>query len=195
VQILELVGAISSEETGKLRFLFTSKKEAVAEDLTAISPKLGKELSKLSPSSTSTHWKPAAVYPVARKICFELSSTVSPFKLRRLLAEFKGEDIAKLFCFAAWISPVTPDYSDIGCFSDSSLAHVYRQAATQMPKACHLLFVASHMCSLFYGTCDLLLTTCIVCCMRAVHRMPRVLSAASWSRVFSVVCQRVFDCS
>ena len=132
VQILAFLGAAESEKT---RFLHLSKAEALAH---AISPKLGHKLSPTDNSNgaSARAWKATALQSVARKICYELSFTINPVELRRLVNELKGDDaaMASIFCFAAWINPVVPDYSDIGCYSESVAAHVYREAAMKMPK-------------------------------------------------------------
>jgi hypothetical protein len=57
--------------------------------------------------------------------------------MRRALGTDMAENEAKLaamLCISAWLSPVIPDYSDVGPFSNHAMAKVYHRACRILPR-------------------------------------------------------------
>jgi hypothetical protein len=38
--------------------------------------------------------------------------------------------LCSLLCFSSWVAPLIPDYSDIGAYSKSITARIYKQVGT-----------------------------------------------------------------
>jgi len=83
---------------------------------------------------TANHWHPSLIFFVTRKICWEIMQTLAPIPTRRHLANGNEATMVSLFNISAWLAPVIPDYSEIGAYSGSLSAHVYNEAAANLPQ-------------------------------------------------------------
>jgi hypothetical protein len=90
----------------------------------------------------ATLWKAERVRMCMRKICSELGESIAPLAYRRQLDQVMDLEsgLSGLFCFSAWIAPVVSNHSDVGAYSNSTAAMVYKHVATRMPR---LILVAA----------------------------------------------------
>jgi hypothetical protein len=81
-------------------------------------------------------WRHSRVRDAARKICWELSQSLSPLDLWRWIGKNEDQPLicASLFCFSARLAPHIPDLAEIGAYSKSLTAKTYREAAERMPR-------------------------------------------------------------
>jgi hypothetical protein len=87
-------------------------------------------------------WRKKLLTTVAAALCCEIGSSVSPFYLRRWVYANRRNDgaLAKLFCFSVWLTPHVQNDAEVGVYSKTTAAFIYRQAAERMPR---LLLVAA----------------------------------------------------
>ena len=86
-------------------------------------------------STDAPLWQHSQVEKKCREVCSELQNSLDPIALFRW-SHKNSDNEAKLmglFCMSAWIAPHIPDYANIGAYSKSRKAKVYRLAAKQVP--------------------------------------------------------------
>ena len=90
----------------------------------------------------ATLWKADRLRMCLRKICSELGESIAPLAYRRQFDQVMDLEsgLSGLFCFSAWIAPVVSNHSDVGAYSNSTAAMVYKHVATRMPR---LILVAA----------------------------------------------------
>ena len=87
-------------------------------------------------------WREGHVQACMRKVCGELADSLDPVAYRRQLRHIiqLESSLSGLFCFSAWIGPVVASHSDVGAYSNSITAMIYKLVAERMPR---LLLVAA----------------------------------------------------
>ena len=88
-------------------------------------------------------WNEGRIESLSETMCEDIKDTLAPRALRRWLRENAKdeEEVAKMFCFCARVKIHITDDSDLGVYSHSSRAKIYRGLAEQMPK---LLVIATY---------------------------------------------------
>ena len=83
-------------------------------------------------------WKYSRVQDVALSICSEIQNSLSPAALMRWVTLMRyreeGTKLVELFCFASWLLPHITDDAEVGVYSKTLTARVYRAAAKEMPR-------------------------------------------------------------
>ena len=88
-----------------------------------------------------TKWRRNRVERLAVTMCNDLQDSFHPFKFHKWLRTYQKtpSQIESMFNLATWLGPHIPDDADVGVYSMSVRARVYRLAASKMPR---LLLVA-----------------------------------------------------
>jgi hypothetical protein len=87
-------------------------------------------------------WKAKVIESLALDICSEIQNSIAPSALRRLIIKLQdnAERMVGFFCFTAWLTPHVADDAEVGVYSKTVTARIYREAADSIPR---LILVAA----------------------------------------------------
>jgi hypothetical protein len=144
LQVSEVVGMVPSTKTlswipdhrhvmAKSASMFWSLSARLVRLLGAKLPSSRKRVGAHLPDSS---WSAMRVEVPVRSLCCDIGGTVSPVVLRHWVNTYNADEdqMAQLFVLAARLKPHICDASDIGIYSKTSKAKVYRGVAERMPK-------------------------------------------------------------
>jgi hypothetical protein len=81
-------------------------------------------------------WNSSLVKKTTLKLCAEIQNSVKPAAFRRWTRRNRGNEssMAAFFCFCCWVAPHIPDDAEVGVYSRTLAAKVYRTAARRIPE-------------------------------------------------------------
>jgi hypothetical protein len=90
----------------------------------------------LSPGELLNIWTAKRVEELAWGACQEIRNSLAPVEFYRWVRANRFDDaqLVELFCMSARLTPHVTDDSDLGVYSRTNRAKVYRGAADRMPK-------------------------------------------------------------
>ena len=93
-------------------------------------------------SSSQFGWNPHRLAEVVRKVVSEIAASFKAEELHGWLSSHAAMDdrLAAIFNLSVWLSPLIPDFSELGAYSKSLTALTYKQATDRMP---NLLLVSA----------------------------------------------------
>jgi hypothetical protein len=91
---------------------------------------------ELASRPPETGWNSSLVKRTTLKLCAEIQNSVEPAAFRRWTRRNRGNEssLAAFFCFCCWVAPHIPDDAEVGVYSSTSTAKVYRTAARRIPE-------------------------------------------------------------
>jgi hypothetical protein len=142
LQVREFLGRQRSEKTKSLERSKLGSLRARLSSLRSLRD-LGSIVRSVSPpSEMASFWDSSLVARITLKLCIEIQNSVEPAALRRWMQRNRGNEsrVAAFFCFCCWLAPHIPDDAEIGAYSRTLRAKVYRTAARMLPQ---MIFVAA----------------------------------------------------
>jgi hypothetical protein len=81
-------------------------------------------------------WNRSLVKKTTLKLCAEIQNSVEPAAFLRWTRRNRGNEssMAAFFCFCCWVVPHIPDDAEVGVYSRTLTAKVYRTAARRIPQ-------------------------------------------------------------
>jgi hypothetical protein len=147
-QILEFIGACLPKRTANFFKILDAKetlKETVRKELqqswSQREMRLAEAISHRERTDRVT-WRARKIQCVASRLVSEIGNSVSAFPLQRWVYANRGNDVhlANLFSLSVWLTPHIQNDAEVGVYSKTTAAFVYRQAAERIPR---LLLVAA----------------------------------------------------